>query len=475
METRDITSADAVRDMTEFLRLKQQGKVGGDFGQWQRNKYATVKARAAEAEQAQKDRDTGADRVKSATDIANARAGEAYNLGQRNQIAAASTAGSALNAARTGATDLKNAGQQGSWNIGSVGADAQAGMAGASRNLNEVGRAAAASTAPAISSATQGVNDANRLAQQGAQQSIQALQGAGAQNASLQNNALSLSQAAAQGNAPSVAQIQQQRAFQDAAKQQLAMAAAARGGGANLAAAQRNAALQGSELMGQSAQANAMLRAQEMATARDQFGQLAGAARGQDLSQAGQMSDAAARAGQLGATTALQGAATNLQGGQLNLAGQQANIGALTAGSDALSKGYNTNLSAQTSAADTNLKGLSAANALEQGAYGNLTNVYGQNAGQNLSYSNNAGQLGMQGAIGNAEIIKGNRALDIAQKQGDRDFFSDLMNGAIAAVGTVAKGVGVSDRRVKKDIKPLKSNEIYNHLNSFLAEYKNGS
>lgn len=98
----------------------------------------------------------------------------------------------------------------------------------------------------------------------------------------------------AMGQGPSLAQQQLQQGLQQAQAQQASMAAGARGGGANLAAAQMAAS---SQMGQQSAMANqqaAQIRAQEQIAAMQgygglagQYGQQAGAMRGQDLGYAG--------------------------------------------------------------------------------------------------------------------------------------------------------------------------------------------
>ena len=95
------------------------------------------------------------------------------------------------------------------------------------------------------------------------------------------------------GRGTSVADLQRQRGLQAAQNAAASTAASARGGGANMAAAQRLAAQQQSQLAGQSNEQAAMLRANEIATARGQFGQMsgqygqmAGQMRGMDQSRA---------------------------------------------------------------------------------------------------------------------------------------------------------------------------------------------
>lgn len=103
-----------------------------------------------------------------------------------------------------------------------------------------------------------------------------------------QADALGLAQQAAMGNAPSVAQQQLLQGRDQSLQNAMAMANSVRGGGANLAAAQMGAMRQGGEQMGQVNQQSAMLRAQEMAAARAQYGGMAAQMRGQDMGLQGQ-------------------------------------------------------------------------------------------------------------------------------------------------------------------------------------------
>lgn len=100
-----------------------------------------------------------------------------------------------------------------------------------------------------------------------------------------QQDALSLMQSAAYGNAPSVAAMQQQQGLNAAIASQQAMAAGARGPG-GLAMGQYNAAANTGALQQGSIGQAAMLRAQEMAQARGAYGELAGGIRAQDIASA---------------------------------------------------------------------------------------------------------------------------------------------------------------------------------------------
>lgn len=100
-------------------------------------------------------------------------------------------------------------------------------------------------------------------------------------------DALSMMGGAARGEAPSVAMQQLQMGRDQSLQNSMAMANSVRGGGANLAASQMAAQRQQGEMMGQVNQQAAQLRAGEMATARQQYGQMASAQRAQDLQAQG--------------------------------------------------------------------------------------------------------------------------------------------------------------------------------------------
>lgn len=96
-------------------------------------------------------------------------------------------------------------------------------------------------------------------------------------------DATEMARQAAMGQVPSVAQNQLLMGRDQSIQNAMAMANSVRGGGANLAAAQMGAMRQGGETMGQVNQQSAMLRANEMAQARGQYGALAAQQRAHDL------------------------------------------------------------------------------------------------------------------------------------------------------------------------------------------------
>lgn len=128
-------------------------------------------------------------------------------------------------------------------------------------------------------------------------------------------DALDLSRAAAMGEAPSAAAVQQQQGMDAALRSQLALAASARGGPGARVAAQRQAAQNAGLLQQQAVGDAARLRADEMAAARNQFAQQAQGMRaltGSELAQAG------------GLLTQARGQDIAVAGQELGLAGQQA-------------------------------------------------------------------------------------------------------------------------------------------------------
>ena len=90
-----------------------------------------------------------------------------------------------------------------------------------------------------------------------------------------QQNALALTQRAALGQGPSAAQSQFGQNLNQALLAQQASANSARGGGAGLAAAQQQGAMQQAQIAGQGAQQAAALRAQEMQQAQQNYQGLA--------------------------------------------------------------------------------------------------------------------------------------------------------------------------------------------------------
>jgi len=101
-----------------------------------------------------------------------------------------------------------------------------------------------------------------------------------------QQYGLSQLQNTIEGRGMSVAQQQQNIGLAQAMQQQASIANSARGGGANLAAAQQAAANAAGNMSGNAVQQAGLLRAQEQTAAINAYGQQAGAMRGQDQSRA---------------------------------------------------------------------------------------------------------------------------------------------------------------------------------------------
>jgi hypothetical protein len=128
------------------------------------------------------------------------------------------------------------------------------------------------------------------------------------------------------GQAPSVAQIQQQQAFGQQQAQQLGMAAAA-GRGGNQALAMRNAMYNTGNLGAQQASASALLRAQEQATARAQMGGVLEQGRASDIGLATNQAQLQQQAGLQNQANIQQAGAQNAQMlQQANAANQQSQV-----------------------------------------------------------------------------------------------------------------------------------------------------
>jgi hypothetical protein len=117
-------------------------------------------------------------------------------------------------------------------------------------------------------------------------QQYQAGMGQSGQSREQQMQGLGYLQQQINGTAPSVAQNQMNAGLSAARNQQASIAASARGGGANLAAAQQASANAAAGLSGQAVQQGSLLRAQETQSAMNAYGQQVGAMRQQDLSGA---------------------------------------------------------------------------------------------------------------------------------------------------------------------------------------------
>ncbi len=151
----------------------------------------------------------------------------------------------------------------------------------------------------------------------------------------IQSNALGLAQSAAQGNQPSAAQYMMNSGLNTAMANQQAIAGGARGAGA-MALAGGNMAGNNAALQSQAFNQGGQMRAQEMAQARDMYGNLSTQQRGQDQSRIGQgnqLSEFNAGQSQLGSQHSLD-RDVNFRTGMANGA-----TGSLNAGSGAINAG----------------------------------------------------------------------------------------------------------------------------------------
>lgn len=179
-------------------------------------------------------------------------------------------------------------------------------------------------------------------------------------NRAQQQTSVNMLQQAAQGNVPSAAMLQQQQAGDRAASQQFGMAAALQGG-MSPGNALRQASEGASQLQATTANNNAVLRAQEMATARQGFNSAAQGQRGQEQDLAGQ-----------NAGLIQQGNLANLNS-QLTTTGQNQAMQQSLLGAQTQALGYQTQGAG--SLADANAKTAAATNAYNSsyvGAGGNV-------------------------------------------------------------------------------------------------------
>lgn len=275
-----------------------------------------------------------------------------------------------------------------------------------------------------------GIDMNQRGYQQGLGMAGTAARGAAGLQAGQQQYGLGLMRAAAEGMAPSAAQLQLQSGLQQGLAQQAAMAASARGGAGAQALARGQAAQQGAALAAQTNQQNAILRAQEMAQARGAYQGAIGEAIGQQQA-AQQLGLSQAQLG-LGQRAQDIGVGMDLRGQELQMAlanagyGQQAALqnqqmaqqaaiqnqqAALQ--TQAVQDQYRLGLLGQLGAIDTStMQGMQEYNrllnqqniALQGGLMqqqGPILNAYGQNQAATLgAISSIAGVAGLPGGLG---------------------------------------------------------------------------
>lgn len=146
---------------------------------------------------------------------------------------------------------------------------------------------------------------------------------AASQDAGQQKASLALAAGAANGTAPSQAAALQRNTLDQGFQQQLAGAASARGGAMGQASAQRDAAQGQAAYNQQGANSIGALRANEMATARSEYGNQAGALRTGDINTANASTAAAGQYGQNAQTQAQMAQAQGTQDQAQNLLNQQ--------------------------------------------------------------------------------------------------------------------------------------------------------
>lgn len=251
-------------------------------------------------------------------------------------------------------------------------------------------------------------NKAPQIDLSGYQQDIEGAQA----NARQQDQLVQQLQDQMSGRAPSLAESQMQQGLQNAYRQQATIAGSARGGGANLAAAQGQAAQAAMGLQSNAISQGAQARLQEQLNAEQQYGQLTTNMRAQQLQQA------------------------QMTGG---FAGQQAQLG------------MNQN--------QLNQQGLLALEAMRQGVFqqqmsgqmgGEAQNSQNQLAAQQLAWQQQQADAAMQrqiigGLITGAATVGGAAVGGPAGAAGG------------AALGNAAVGAATSDVRAKQDIRPAGS------------------
>lgn len=266
----------------------------------------------------------------------------------------------------------------------------------------------------------------------------------GLQRRARQEGSLDILQGAAEGRAPSVAELQLRQGLNDAGNQQRSLLAAARGSNLGLATRQaaRNLAYLG---QGASSQA-ALIRAGEMAQARGQYANAVDAARGQDIgvetTNAGYLQDARRFTADALNQAARFGAAASNDAAQFNTGAQ--NTAAL-AGSQAANEFAIRRAQLEQEAAQANAARAQAAAAFNAGAKNNLVDA---NAGRALTVgTTNAGLAARAGEFNVG--AQNERDVTRAQLRSNTDQFNagaqnadrtGLRNAAIGAATNVTAG-----------------------------------
>lgn len=241
---------------------------------------------------------------------------------------------------------------------------------------------------------------------------------------------------------PSAAEAQLNAGAQQAANQNLSLAASGRGMGGG-AAARRAAMRQNAQIMGATNAQTAELRANEAATQRAQKmaatqagGQMYGAAGNLYGQQAGIASQ------NLGTLAGAKEAAMS-NASQLGLGLTNTGVGAMNQGAGTAQGAANTQLGAQQAAANTQL------GALQGGANTELS-------GQQLQNQTNTGALA--GTMGYEADMTGRRGQDLgaqaANQQNQQQNQAGMLNFTGSALSSLAT-MAASDRRAKTDVKRI--------------------
>jgi hypothetical protein len=255
---------------------------------------------------------------------------------------------------------------------------------------------------------------------------------------SAQEQALQMAQDAATGKAPSVAEMQQKKSFEEALASQYAMAAAQ----GNNPMAARQAAMNMGQIQQQQAQAAAQLRAQEQAQARGELAAVGGQIGTQDIQRMSADQQ-----------TTINEQAQILQAQGMN---QQSALEAAKANQAA---------TLQTAITQANLQSAEGQNMVD-----NWLKLQGLNDNMVLNLKQQAlsGQLSAADLIKNVSSLKSGAGVAQAQQQAQQ---------SAGAMNAIATGIGAymaSDERAKKNIKEGKGREWVRTLGSHEYNYKEG-
>ena len=176
-----------------------------------------------------------------------------------------------------------------------------------------------------VQQALEALRGAGAASAQQQQQALGQAQVAGDQNAAQQQDLITMLRQAASGGGPSAAEALFQLALGKNIAAQQGAAAGVRGG--NAAAAARNAGIAGSQMMDQSRNTAAALRAGEQATAQQTLGSVLGQARAGDIQKAATVADIASQVRGQDVGQAAQVAGLTQAAAALDQAKQQAAAG----------------------------------------------------------------------------------------------------------------------------------------------------